>query len=425
MLLPLLFLVVTAAPEPPLPPPIEWEDLPEELERTAEGGIDVCEAASMPLSLVPGVGDAVGTVSEWLCLVPAAIAVDTVAVHFGQRDALFWQSAIALLVQKLFEDLIDTPLEIVVVLAAIAAVGAIVGSALIGLYLVPGFPIFLPTLVAIGVGTFLIAPVVFVKKKGGEWIFRTIMMALTNRVYGAELDKKRRDALVKPGEVPGWVRPYVLMTTAAGSEAEDDPLHFIPVAGRLFKAADEGRVTKERMRRVGRDLLMDKPGRDLTAMDTTIDTLAGIKGVTGAVGQGLALVGLGVGLAGAAGPPLKLTDQQTGDTIGFVGLGIAVAGLGLYAMGSTVDTIKTFAVPCAYGCFEPEADAKAVPLPPSGTTAPPPSTTTPSTTTPSTTPDTTTTPTPPTPNTTTPDTTTPDTTTPAAPDAPDAPPPAP
>ncbi len=226
------------------------------------------------------------------------------------------------------------------------------GSALLAMYVVPGFPIFLPTLLAIGIGTFAIAPVAFVKHKGGEWIFQALMMSLTRRLTGDDLDEHRRAALVQPGAVPGWARPYALMATAAGSEAEDEPAFFIPVAGPLFKAAGEAAVEKARMRRVGRDLLHDAPGRDLSTMDATVDAIAGVKGVTGAVGQGLALAGLGVGVAGAVMPPLKWSDQKTGDTVGFVGLGIALAGLGVYALSTSLDTVKTLAVPCAYGCLE-------------------------------------------------------------------------
>ena len=47
---------------------------------------------------------------------------------------------------------------------------------------------------------------------------------------------------------------------------------------------------------------------------------------------------------------------------------IALAGLGIYALGSTFDTVRTFAVPCAYGCSAPEPGIveapKARPVPP-------------------------------------------------------------
>lgn len=343
------------APAPGVATP-RWDDIDREVEVAAEGGIDVCEALSLPLSLIPGVGDAVGTVTEWLCIVPAAIAVDTVALQFGGRDATLWQATVALLARKLFEDLIDTPLTILVAAAAIGAVGALVGSALVSLYVVAGFPIFLPTLLAVGVGTLAVAPVAWLKKKGGELVFEAIFFGLTNQIYGADLDKKRGEAWFRPGDAQlqkgGWARAYVLAAAAAGSKAKVGLWELVPVAGPLVKAGEEIVATKERLRRVGRDVLMDPPGRDLSGMDTAVDVIGGAKGIAGAVGQGLAVAGLAVGITGAILPATKATDQATGDTIGFVGLGIAVAGLGIYAVSSTADTVKTLTVPCLYGCFE-------------------------------------------------------------------------
>lgn len=333
-----------------------WDDIDREVQVAAEGGIDVCEALSLPLSLVPGIGDAVGTVTEWLCIVPAAIAVDTVALQFGGRDATLWQATVALLSRKLFEDLIDTPLTILVAAAAVAAVGALVGSVLISLYVVPGFPIFLPTLIAVGAGSVLVAPVAWLKEKGGELLFEAVFFGLTSQIYGEELEKKRSEALFRPGDPQlqkgGWARAYVLAAAAAGSKGKAGLWSVLPVAGPIVKAGEEIVATKERMRRVGRDVLMDPPGRDLTSMDTAVDVIAGTKGVVGAVGQGLALVGLGVGITGAVMPQGNADEKATAETVGFVGLGIAVAGLGVYALSTTADTVKTLTVPCLYGCFE-------------------------------------------------------------------------
>ena len=332
-------------------PPVQWDEMTNELEMTAEGGVDVCEALSLPLSLIPGIGGAVGTITEWLCIVPAAIAVDTVAIHFGGRDASLWQATVALLAKKLFQDLLSTPLTVLVALAVIGGVGAIVGSALLALYVVPGFPIFLPTLLAVGVGTLLIAPVTLVRDKGGELIFTSLFSLTTEQVYGDELVKKRQEAFFQPGQI-GWGRPYVLLATAAGTKGETDLAGIVPIAGPMWKASAEAIALKERMRRVGRDVLRDAPGRDLSAMDATIDIVTTLKGATAATGQGVAIAGLVVGITGAVLPLTGQVDQPTGDTIGFVGLGIALAGIGIYALSSSLDTVKTLAVPFAYGINE-------------------------------------------------------------------------
>lgn len=343
---------VPAAPAAaPAAPAVVWDDMPDELAMTAEGGIDVCEALSLPLSLIPGVGGAVGTITEWLCLVPAAIAVDTVAIHFGGRDAFLWQATVALLAKKLFQDLLSTPLTVLIAVAAIGGVGALVGSALLSLYVVAGFPIFLPTLLAVGAGTLLVTPVALLRDKGGELIFSGLFAVTTNQVYGAELSKRRAEAYFQPGEI-GWARPYVLFTAAAGTKADTGLAGIVPIAGPLWKAGDEAAALKERMRRVGRDVLHDAPGRDLSVMDVTIDVVTSIKGAAAATGQGVAIAGLAVGIAGALLPYTGQVDQPTGDTIGFVGLGIALSGLGIYALSSSLDTVKTLAVPCAYGINE-------------------------------------------------------------------------
>lgn len=350
MMLALALLVVTAAPTDPPP---QWDDAERELAMTAEGGVDVCEALSLPLSLIPGVGDAVGTVTEWLCIVPAAIAVDTVALQFYGRDATLWQATVSLLAAKLAKDLLDTPLYVVMAAAVLGAVG--VGAFAI----IQGLPLFLPAVIAVGAGALLVAPVVWLRDKIGDFVFRTLFFALTNQAYGDELAQKRAGAWFKPGDV-GWARGYVLMAVAAGTKAESSLAGLVPVAGPLFKAGDESAALKERMRRVGRDVLRDPPTKDLSSMDTSIDVVTTIKGVTGAVGQGVAVVGLGVGVAGAVLPSSGSVDQQTGDVIGFTGLGIAVTGLAIYALASTMDTLKTFVVPCAYGFDAPVVEAQEV-----------------------------------------------------------------
>lgn len=343
---------VTAAPVvAPAPEPVQWDDMTRELAMTAEGGIDVCEALSLPLSLIPGIGSAVGTITEWVCLVPAAIAVDTVAIHFGGRDASLWQATVALLAKKLFQDLLSTPLTVLVAIAAIGGVAAIVGSTLLSIYVVAGFPVFLPTLITVGAGTLLVAPVALLRDKGGEAIFSGLFSLMTNQVYGDELAKKRKEAFFQPGDV-GWARPYVLLSAAAGTKGETGLADLVPIVGPFWKAGEEATALKERMRRVGRDVLRDAPGRDLSGMDATIDVVTTIKGAAASTGQGVAIAGLAVGLTGAILQGTEQVDQPTGETIGFVGLGIALTGLGIYALSSTLDTVKTLAVPCAYGINE-------------------------------------------------------------------------
>lgn len=373
----LLILVVTAAqvaadgPAPTPPHQELWDNLEHELEMTAEGGIDVCEALSLPLSLIPGVGDAVGTISEWLCLVPAALAVDYVAVHHGGRDAFIWQAMVSMLAGKLVGDALDTPFYIVVGAAVLAGIGVPVLAAVIA----PGTSLLLPTLLAVGGAALLIAPLAWVKDKIGEWIFTSSFLFLTNQVHGDDLKKARDGTWLRPGLGGSWwARPFVLMGTAAGTRAERDLVDLIPIWGRWTKATRQGDLLKERMRRIGTDVLLDPPGRDLAAMDTTIDVLSFGKAAVGSLGQATAIAGLGVGLTGVVLPATGATDQQTGDLIGLAGFGIALTGLGIYALGTTFDTVRTFAVPCAYGCFAPEPGIVEAPAPkrPAAKPSPPP-----------------------------------------------------
>ncbi len=87
----------TAPASPPAAPPgPAWADPEREIEAAAEGSLDTCELLALPLGFLPGVGEVIDFAAGWLCIIPAAMAVDYVAVHHGGRDSFLWQSGVAL-----------------------------------------------------------------------------------------------------------------------------------------------------------------------------------------------------------------------------------------------------------------------------------------------------------------------------------------
>ena len=108
----------TPTPTPTAPtvaPTTRWEPFDREAARTADGSLDVCATMVFPLTFVPGVGDIVGTISDWLCIVPAALAVDYVGTWHGGRESHFWQPVLALVLKKVWETVLDTPIMVVTI----------------------------------------------------------------------------------------------------------------------------------------------------------------------------------------------------------------------------------------------------------------------------------------------------------------------
>jgi hypothetical protein len=337
-----------------------WEDSDGAVEIAARGSIEMCEAITLPLVLLPGVGDVIGTVVEWACLIPGVLAVQYTEVHHGQRDILFWQPAVALLAAKLFRDLVQYP-------AIALAVAAGVGYALIAIpaLTLTGAWYFIPVGVAGLVTAGGLGYLAFYKlrEKGADWVFETSYALLAHGTMSPQQQAAAREgSWVKPPLI-GWPRAWALLAAAAGTEVPFTLLQWIPVAGPWFKASNWAAASKAVMRQTGREVLSDRP-RDLASMDSAIDAFATTDAVLGSAGQAMLLGGGVLFFAGTIFAGLQYqTSEDVGQyatiaaTTGTTGVVVAATGLGLVLLRLVPRAVRPFVIPALYG-FEPDPGVK-------------------------------------------------------------------
>jgi hypothetical protein len=327
--------------------PEAWPEADEEIQAAAEGSLDVCEAAALPLVLIPGIGDIAALVGEWACIIPAAGAVDYVAVHHGNRESFVWQPLLALSAAKLAGDVVTIPLLAL-------GVGAVAGYAAVATAVViaSGTPAFVPVAVAggllVGYGAFEIVHVA--RDKVPELVF-TALYGLTTRPFEdeAEAADARRHAIIKPPP-PAPVAAFAMMATAANTDVDTQAAFFIPVAGPFVKAHARSAKVKERMRRLGTDVFHD-PEKDLTIMDHTEDALGGTKAALQAGGQAAIVGGVVLTGAGAAHTLYVMSQGEEPwlvDPVGIVGVVGIGAGVGLLLTSKVPDVIRPVVLPAAY-----------------------------------------------------------------------------
>jgi hypothetical protein len=349
----------TETPAPPAPPapstsaapsaPVRthWEPFDKEVVRVADGSLRVCSSIALPLTIVPGVGDIVGTISDWFCIIPAALAVDYASAWHGRRESHFWQPALALVLKKGFETLVDTPIMVVTIGALVAVAVGGVAATVFG-----GLPITVVT--AGGVGITL---VVYLGLKG---VRDTVGNFLFDKTYAVLVEEKGDEATADERE-KGWLQPGVdgvpggfgLMATVAGSRPSFNWSHAVPVVGPIWRAGPHADEIKQRTRRYAREVLRVEK-QDLSGMDATAETLTGIQGWSMAVGH--VALGAGVGLFGA-GLGVALTDQAnegqlTAELLGTAGLVTVAAGGAAIVVSVAADRIQPLLVPLAWGQAE-------------------------------------------------------------------------
>jgi hypothetical protein len=320
-----------------------WEPFEREVARAADGSLDVCTTAVFPLAIVPGIGDIVGTIGEWVCLVPAAIAVDYIGAFHGGHDSDFWQPALALVVKKGWETLLDTPIMVVTIAAVL---GSVAGG--IALNTWAGIP---STVVSAGV--FGATAAVYLGLKAGrdgvgDFLFDVIYDGLTPEADGDRLEQARRTSWLQPG-MTGLPAAFGMVATVSGSKPRFDWRYAVPVVGPIWRADAHARDIQQQTRRFGREvLLVDK--KELAGVDGVSGVLAGVQGYSNAVahvaiGTGLVLFGAGV----VASTSDRGADQQaTAELLGGVGLGaIGVGGLAIVT-GIAADRLQPVLVPAAW-----------------------------------------------------------------------------
>jgi hypothetical protein len=320
-----------------------WEPFAREAARAADGSLDVCTTLVFPLAIVPGIGDVVGTIGEWLCLIPAAIAVDYTGAYHGGRDSDFWQPALALVVKKSWETLLDTPIMVVTIAALVAGTAGGIAAGALG-----GVPV---TVVSAGVLGATAA--IYLGLKGGrdgigDFLFDVVYSGLTPEVDEQGAKQAQQEALLHPG-LEGAPAAFGLVATVAGSKPRFDWSYAVPVVGPVWRAAAHARGIQQNTRRFAREVLLVEK-RDLRTMDGFSHTLAHVQGYAYAtahvaIGAGLALFGTGLAVSWND----KQDEQQaTAEVLGGVGLAsVGVGGLAIVA-GLAADRLQPLVVPAAW-----------------------------------------------------------------------------
>ena len=302
--------------------------------------------AVLPLNFIPGVGEIVGTVGEWICIVPAALAIDYAGAFHGGRESHFWQPALALVLKKLFETALDTPI-VVVTIGVI--VGGSVGAATLTYF--GGVPV---PLVSAGVVSLTL--VAYLGLKGvrdgiGDLIFEGVYILFTPELdEGAATEARQMSLPLQPG-VSGVPAAFGMIATVSGSKPTFDWRYAIPIVGPVWRAEAHAKDIQTHVRRYAHEvMLVDKA--DLKTMDTVATFLGTTQGYAYAaahVGLGIAVTLLAAGLVvSVTDDPQRNENQPAADLIGNLGLGSAVFGGAAIVVGLTADRLQPVLVPLAW-----------------------------------------------------------------------------
>ncbi len=359
----------SAAPPPPVVDPnapvarsVPWEDPVEKLAATSTGAVDACETAAFPLTFLPGVGSVASSLIEWVCLIPAALAIDYVGVHHAGYESFLWQPLAALLLAKLWRGFV-----LVAGWTTIIATGFLFGTVVSAALALGGAAAYIPVGLT-GVLTLaggMIMAMSFLKKRGSEFVFTATYTNLANQLSTPVETLEAQDrAWIKPPPGP-FGRAYSLLSAAAGAEPERSWAHGIPVAGPLFRAGAKAEAVEEATLQVGRDVLGERPQYpDELRMAAEIASYT--EGVFGAVGQALLGAGAVVFVTGTVLAALSYQANEDLTEYGVVigglgGLGVAVAGTGvtLILLREVPRIARSLLVPAAFGLCPPAEETAA------------------------------------------------------------------
>lgn len=350
---------------PPADPPsrpvagqtIQWPDADEDAKVTAEGAIKVCESVTFPLTLIPAAGSVIASIVEWGCLIPAAMAVDYVGLHHGNRVGVVWQALLGLAAAKLARSLVLYP-----AVAGAVVVGVLYATAVTGALLAANAAYYIPVGITglLTLSGVMIIGIHQLRKLTDRAVFGCLYFNLTPTVNGEdERRAAQEEAWIKPPLDP-LSRAYGLMTVAAAADVDGDWTFAIPVAGPLFKAGARAEALKADMRRVGRDVLGEQP-QDAAGMDGTIDAVMTLEGWLEAGSHALLIAGgvifvagtVSAALAYQANQDLKLYATLAGG-LGATGVVVAGGGVALLALREIPRILRPVAVPMAFGFLPPE-----------------------------------------------------------------------
>ncbi len=358
----------TAKPETPTTPapletswtPARWSDAPDVALDVGEGSMELCEAITFPLGLIPSVGTVLGIVAEWSCIIPGALSVDHVERFHGERDGLIWQSAVALTAMKLWRDLTRWPVVIAIGAAGLAVAALAVAAAVtLSIAVFPFSFLYLPVVftgVLTGMGvTYILARKV--RKTVAGWIFHGLHALLTPKYKNeAERLAAQKTALVRAPLNVGE-RAWLLGSVAAGVDGEHTLMHLIPVVGPMVKAWHHDTALKDVLRRVSKEEFHETR-ESWTRVDATISTLTIIEGTTGALAHAGLIAG-GIIFAGGTGlaafqfglKQQALPYAVAAGSAGIAGMVLAGGGLLLLGIRELAKMSEPVLIPLMYGIW--------------------------------------------------------------------------
>lgn len=335
-------LVVTTAHAEPAPsvssPPEPWPDSLEMGHTLGSGTLALCEAAALPLKLVPNMERRHGT-------------------HRGG----LWQASLALGLSKLWRQASWLAvLAGVAVAGAVLVAGAMLAASVVTVAVWPFAAFYAPVavtgvLAAAGMTYMLLR---YLRKAVGSLIFRRVYGALTPGFKDAkEQQRSQRTSLIRP-LLNVVERAWLLAAVAGGTDAEADPVHVVPVVGPLLKSYHHAQALKADVRRLSAQDFQD--GRtSFVAVDAVIHALTGAEGVMGMaahVGFGL---GAAVFISGTLATAYQLQSNQDVRSgvvyatvvgiAGLVGMTLAAGALGLLLLREVPKALEYALIPMAYG----------------------------------------------------------------------------
>lgn len=348
-----------AAPDDALGPHL-WPNPTKKLAQTSLGAVDACETVAFPLTFLPGIGSLASSLIEWVCLVPAALAIDYVAVHHAGYESFLWPPLVALLLAKLYRGVV-----LVAGITAIAATAVVYTTAITTMLLVAGaghyIPVGLTGVISLIGG--LILGMRVIERVGSELVFLATYTNLANELSDPqETARAQEQAFVKP-PLDAFSRGYALLAAAAGASPERHWSFGIPLLGPLFHAGARAEAVEDALLLVGRDVLHETPQHpDL--MRATAQVTSYAEGALTAAGQALLTIGGGIFVAGTV--VAALAYQSNEDLVeygawlgglGAVGVAIATGGVLCVLARQIPRVARSLLAPAAFGLLPPEEAA--------------------------------------------------------------------
>ncbi len=328
---------------PPAPPPApgpkraaRWADADAVAYSAGAGTVSLCETATIPLNLLPVVGPGAALVTQWFCIIPAAVTVDYIAIHHGGRDAAFWQAGLALAASKAFSDLTELPWVVSFTTTTISA-GLVAAATYVtgGLDFLPAdVPEAYRPLAITGyiTGTTALTAFLNVVRDFIAWRIYTLSYDLLTDKLPPKDNSHLEDAYLDKSLNP-FERAFLLAALTEGVQPDFSLWHIVPVVGRFVLAYDRADLLRHRLRRVSKDTFRDDREVFLP-MDAAIFAVFGLDCGFGVLTDVALIASAGIFLLGTS---LVLTYGPAALGTGGVGRLVAALGTaGLFASSAAV-----------------------------------------------------------------------------------------